>query len=306
MNLKVSHSNAGMGLIEVLVALGLVSMIAMAMASMFSSQQKSIRYFSQKQEMIDLKAIMQQQLAKINVCTWQVKDKVIDVSMATSESSPSPTVIALKDDAIYQGIDDTSAVIAKAGQRLPTSLNGIFVASVSFKNIYATGNPNEYKGVFDVSFDASSLVFAAKPVQVQQIIKTTAADPLNAKRIDSCLGSPGVSKILEGTMLSTDLDWICPGVIPIQGVCTNSWRKNVVFSEAFNSPPRVLIGILKVTGSGAPCAGGATDTVGTAVANVTTTGFTFYGGGSPVAASCGIANEGDTTLGDFSWTAIGN
>lgn len=51
------------------------------------------------------------------------------------------------------GLDNTSPLLAKSGERIPESLTGVRVSSVLFRNIYATGNPNEYKGVFQIIFD---------------------------------------------------------------------------------------------------------------------------------------------------------
>src|SRR3954471_10649959 len=81
----------GMGIIEVLVAVSMLSAVSMGMIILFQSQQAQIRALVQKQDSITLKNMMLQQLANPNVCTWQLKDKVIDVSMATTAAAPSPS-----------------------------------------------------------------------------------------------------------------------------------------------------------------------------------------------------------------------
>lgn len=173
------------------------------MASMFHSQQKEIRSLKQKQELVDLKNIMLQQLGKSEVCTWQLKDKIIDLSTAPTESSPSPTIINLGE--LRQGPNSTSALIAKTNERLPQSQTGLRVEQVSFRNIYATGNTDEYSGVFDISFASSSLAYSLKSVQTQQIFKVVGTDPATAKRIESC--GKSINTLTTG---EEDLDSIDP------------------------------------------------------------------------------------------------
>lgn len=186
-------TESGLSLIEVLIAVAILVVVSMGMAGSLSHFHNQLRGISQKQEIIELKNLMTQQMSKVGVCTWQLKDKVIDVSMATTEASPSPTVLNLGE--IYMGQDATSPILAKSGQRIPESLSGVQVSSIFFKNIYATGNPNEYKGIFQINFDSTSLAAPVKPLQVQQIFWTEAADPVGAKRIQVCKGGSGQIKV---------------------------------------------------------------------------------------------------------------
>ena len=176
----------GGSLMEVIVAVGIMGILAAGMASMFDGQQKQIRALLQKQEMIELKNNMLRQLSSAAVCTWQLQDKRINVDGTYSELAPSPTVLNLTGGTLYAGPSSTSAPLAIAGQRLPASLARLEVAAVTFKNIYPTGNPNEYKGVVEVSFNASSLAIASHPIQVQQTVTVNPTDPPDQKRIVAC------------------------------------------------------------------------------------------------------------------------
>ncbi len=205
---------------QVLVSIGIMGILLLAMVSMLQTQQKELRSIRQKQEAVELKSTMLQQMLKSDICTWQLKDKVIDVSLVTTEASPSPTVVEL--NVLRQGPDVSSAMLAQAGEKLPFTTTGIRVASISFRHIFATGNANEYTGVFEVSFDESSLAYAIHPVQVQQVIKVVGTDPGNAKRIESC--GPG-SSLQTG---EEDLD----SVTPFDIQCEYRW----VTSNGYGGP----------------------------------------------------------------------
>ncbi len=177
----------GFSLVETIIASGIAVFIILAVTSIFTTQLNQIKGLNQKQEMLELKSLMLEQLSKPGVCSWQLHDKVIDVSGSTTESSPSPTILNLV--SLHQGTSTTSALIARSSQRLPNTQHGIVVRNVTFRGIYATGNPDEYVGRFEVAFDQSSLAHNMKPVQVQQLILTNPSDPVGAKRITTCRGS---------------------------------------------------------------------------------------------------------------------
>lgn len=179
---KKYKDQSGLGLIEVLVALGVMSIIGMATMTMIENQHRQITVLVQRQEMADLKNTMLTLLSKPNVCSWQLKDRVVNVSGALSEASPSSTVLSLP--ILRQGTTATSAILAQVNQNLPGSR--LRVTSISFRGIYPTGNPNEYRGNFEIVLNSGSTTLATKPVQITQVIQTVASDPLNAKRIDSC------------------------------------------------------------------------------------------------------------------------
>lgn len=175
-------NSAGLSLIEMLVAVAIGSIMLVMVASMFQAQQKEVRSLRQKQEVIELKNLMLAQLTKTEVCSWQLKGRMIDVAASPTAAKPSETVLNLKE--LRQGLNNSSAIVAKSGDSLPGS--SIKVKSITFKDIYPTGNPDEYKGVFEISFDESSLAYPLRPLQTQQIIKTLSGSPDRAKIIDSC------------------------------------------------------------------------------------------------------------------------
>ncbi|NJL23893.1 MAG: type II secretion system protein [Calothrix sp. SM1_5_4] len=188
MEVKEAYLERGGSLIEVLVMLGVIGVVALAMMNLLQAQHQQIRVLSQKQEIIDFKNLVLQNALRPEVCSWQLKSTgaTLDLSAATSETHPSASVINLP--ALYQGVDVNSAKLAEVGNTLPGSLTGMVVQSIQFKGVYATGNPNEYRGFLEVVFEPASLAMIHKPVRVSQIVRVMPGDPINAKRVETCLG----------------------------------------------------------------------------------------------------------------------
>ncbi len=56
--MKLCHKESGQSLVQVIVSVGIMSIIAMVFASMASSQQKQVKYLESKQESIDSKNVI--------------------------------------------------------------------------------------------------------------------------------------------------------------------------------------------------------------------------------------------------------
>ncbi len=175
------NRQCGFGIIETVIALGIMTIVGLGMMTMFDSQQKQIRYMQQKQDLVELRSIMQRQLSMTNVCTWQLRDKTFDAA-----TNPSATVLNLLNNTLYAGPDAASSPIAAAGQFLPGTLNRVLVTGITFKEITATTNTNEYKGIFEVSFGASALGTTLYPVTVQQYFTATPVGASTNRRIVGC------------------------------------------------------------------------------------------------------------------------
>lgn len=204
---KIKNCESGAGLVEVLIAVGIMGIVMMGMTSMFDSQRQQLRILSQKQDLIDLKNIMLNQLSKASVCTWQLKNKQINNASPTSPTSFSPTVLTFTGNTIYSGINAASAPLAVEGAPIPNSLNGVVIESVRFKDIYATGNTNEYRGVIEVAFAPASLQMMLKPIQQPVIIKTL-GPPSTTDVIDSCYGVDSNSAFGAFQMRTVNTDYL--------------------------------------------------------------------------------------------------
>lgn len=192
-------SQSGMTLVETLVALSILSVISLGTASLIVAQNREIKFLTQRAEAQELKALIMTVLEKKSNCDWQLKNKVIDVSTTTT-TLKSPTEVNL--DTLYMGESASSGVIAKTGEKLPSSNQGIVASQVKLNNIYATGNSNEYIGTIEVALEPASLVRGIRPVSVKQIFTIEFGDPLSSARINSC-GTKGVQIVSTPTVLAS-------------------------------------------------------------------------------------------------------
>lgn len=178
-------SSYGFTIIEVMIAMAIMMVVVLGIMSLNNSQQKQSKSLSQKQELIDLKNALLSQITKSDVCSFHLKDKVFNAATTPTQQTPSPTIISFPQ--LNHAADPNSATIAKVGEKLPGTMTNLKVQSITFKNIFATGNLEEYRGVFEISMEPSSLALSLKPIQLPVALKTDPASPLNAKKIIECV-----------------------------------------------------------------------------------------------------------------------
>jgi hypothetical protein len=179
-------NSRGFSILQVMVAASIMLALSMGINTLLTNHQKQSKSLTQKQEFIDLKNTMLGQLTKEGVCSWQLKDKVFNAAPPVSTTTASTTVISFTQ--IYQGMDASSAIIARVNEELPGTQTKTVVEGIQFKNIFPTGNADEYKGTFEISMTNRSLTLSLKPVQVSVIVRTDPTSPLSARKIIECTG----------------------------------------------------------------------------------------------------------------------
>lgn len=177
--MKTNNTQAGFSLIEVMIAAAIGAAVLIGVTTMFKNHQNTLKSMYQRSELIEFKNMLTQSLAPTDVCSWQLKDKNVDVAGVTP-TTPSSTVMDIP--VLYRGQDASSAVLAKSGERLPNTTTGIKVEKILFKGITATGNLNEYSGYYEFHLDRDSLAGPIKPVRHYQTFRVDAA----TQKIDSC------------------------------------------------------------------------------------------------------------------------
>lgn len=217
---KLCNNYSGFTIIEILVSISLISMSMAALMAIFSIQTKEMKAMEQKSEILELKNQILLSFYKSDVCSWQMKDKQIDSSTATTTVA-SPTVLPLSQ--IYQGLDNSSLLLIKAGEKLQFSNTGLIVDKIEFKEFIQTGVPNQLNGVIEVSFKRESLVRSIKPLRILQKIKTITSAGIDA--IDSCLSPYSISSAADDGGTEPPPDTTAPSYVDLGGGLTMQWGK---------------------------------------------------------------------------------
>lgn len=197
----------GFSLIEVLVLLGILSVVGLGAATMISQLSTEQMIIGQKYEMLDLKQTMLNALSNPATCVCMLNptnNATNSTSLTFDSTAPNPPAIML--DHFYAACDGnnhpTSAIVS-AGQALPGSVTGLKVASITLRGISSIGAPgaHTFQAEFDVQFDPHSMLLARQPIMVSQIFSTDPASPANAQTIISCQPS-GASSLGSITCVS--------------------------------------------------------------------------------------------------------
>ncbi len=183
-----------------MIAVGILGVVSVGMASLFTTQQQEFKALAQKADTIELRNRVMNNLMRPAVCAWQLAGKVIDLSTTTT-TVPSPTVIDFGVVPLYEGLDATSGILAQSGNTVMYTHGGIVVDKVLFKDILSTGIPNEYNGIIEIQFQSTSMIRPLRPIQIQQKITTNNATA--TATITTC-----------GTVLAGNSSWV---PIPLVG-----------------------------------------------------------------------------------------
>lgn len=177
------RSRSGFSLIEVLVTSSIVIIVALAFATLSQSLFKEFKGLTQKADAAEVRNSMILAFANSNICTWQLQGKKIRTSGVTATNSSSTNISFT---ALYSGLTTNSYVIAKTNTPISVSGSTLKVDSIHLKDIFSTGNTNEYVGTFYVTFDSDTLVRPLRDATAQVQFLVDPDDPANARGILGC------------------------------------------------------------------------------------------------------------------------
>ena len=159
---------------QVLIAIPIVAMISMAIATMISQLAKQNRQLSQKLDTLELKQQITPFISEDTNCMNMLIGTLVD-----PESNPSASLPVLKTSA-------TGSVFVTANAPLPGSYSGVRVSTIELRDFVPTGNLREYNMILRINWDPSSLVMALQPIAYPKVVTL---DEKN--KITSCHQVPG-------------------------------------------------------------------------------------------------------------------
>jgi type II secretory pathway pseudopilin PulG len=194
---KTSRSNKGIGhkgigLIEILISLALLGIVSSTFLSVIFNQQKQLRLINQKQEIADLKSYLQSTFTNSDSCTCSLRPTdpnnpgslVFDSTI--TDGSQTMTIPKL-----LEGCAVGANSLATSGDFVPGTQTQLKINDIKMVKIQPGGNPLEWFGYIQISFDPSSTVASLKPLQIKQrfTIDTIAPSTDSNRLLKSCIAT---------------------------------------------------------------------------------------------------------------------
>lgn len=183
--------NRGMSLVEVLVAVGIMSIVALSFATMMSNQQKEAKAVSETLAKLDLEKLLIAALADGSICSFELTQGPTTFD-STLLASATPPVLTLP--SIHAASNAAAPLLVANNAQASPSSNSLTVQSIKFEAITNAGNANQYLADLKISFN-SGTVRSIRPIALKMILNTSSASPANAKLITSCLRAPGTGDL---------------------------------------------------------------------------------------------------------------
>ncbi len=160
---RIKASELGFSLVEVLIVVGLLSVIGMGIASMVSDMSSAQVALQEKFATIEAGNGLSRAFADPAICSFQLQQGTGPYDVSVPNATISYPEIRL-------GSSPTSPIIAKTGDPLPGyPANKMVVQSITLKNIALIGGSN-YSGDLEVIIDPTTIKKPLKPFGVRNLL----------------------------------------------------------------------------------------------------------------------------------------
>lgn len=188
-NHTILENQQGFSLIEIMIATGLIGIIALAFATMMDNQTKQLKYLESKQDIINVKNALIRSLGNDPACCLFANAAVGDLSFSTV--SPIAPVTFQKFFRTCSGTPPASLLsLGGANPDLPT----FNVQSMTIKNL--SGNNDNYSGDVEINLvNKNSGQIEPKPISLAVTFKTQDTGPTTKQIVSCSTGAPVTNKL---------------------------------------------------------------------------------------------------------------
>lgn len=180
------HQNQrGQSLMSVMVSIAISGIVILVVLSIIEQQNKSLKQFQQKSELIQQQSFLQNVFDSGQTCDWQFATlgQTLNTISVKADGTLNSTLTLTK---LHAGMDASSPIIAQVGQQL--SDTRLRISSIKFENIRASGTPNRYYGELNIAFNQNAGEVAYRHLTVLKTIIVDPTSPAAAKMITGCAG----------------------------------------------------------------------------------------------------------------------
>ncbi len=201
------HFQRGFSLVEILIAVGIMSIISLGIASMISDISRSQGALAEKLATIEAGNGISRAFADPAICGAQLSQPV---NPPTVDLSPANVRFAsISYPAIRLGLSSSSPLIVRAGESLPGFPAGkMKVQSITLKNI-ANISGNNFSGDLEVLIEPSTMTRFIKPFGVKNLTFTATPAPFVAATVTDC-GSSGAAVVVVDSGWAANPTATCP------------------------------------------------------------------------------------------------
>lgn len=198
---------------QVLIAIPILAIITLVMATLMSNLSRQMQVLSQKVEVNQFSNLMIQIFSNDTKCGQILDGTLLTVAGATTTTpATSPTFLGK----LQQGA--TGIVYVEKDKLLPGSTS-LKVKDIQLANVLKTGSTNEYQVTLTIIWDPTGMPMSLKPLQIEKLVTVDSSN-----KIISCEpssggggGGGGGCSMVTGSASKSS---------PSSGACTSSgWKK---------------------------------------------------------------------------------
>jgi hypothetical protein len=190
-------SERGQTLTGTLIAVGIVAILALAMASMISTHNRETRFLGDKLAALSLKNLLISALADGSVCLFEVNNPTVKTFDATDTSSLSASSISIPAiHSSYSAAAGLGPVVASAGSKASPDSENLWILDQNVGGIQLTnfvGSGSNYTADWIISFDNEKLVRALRPIVIPVRITANTTVP-SQSTITGCMSAQSLEQ----------------------------------------------------------------------------------------------------------------
>lgn len=201
------NNTAGMSLVEVLVAAGIMAVVLAASASMISNQQKDIKANSEKLAALDVERLLINTLGNGKVCSSELAGTTFNAAGPYKIDSTDLAATVINLNSFHASNVVGAPTLVATNDALTDGPSGLKIDTITFKNFTTAGIADLQ--IADLVISLKGGIRPLKPITLKMVIETKATDPANAKAIVNCTES-GKSDRSYRFAFNTTQNWTVP------------------------------------------------------------------------------------------------
>jgi len=181
------RSSAGFSLIEILVGLGLMSVMGLVMANMMQTQHKETLALTEKLAALDFQNFAVSSLASGSACLYALNNPTPLTFDSTALSPTAPQTITLTTPLYTQVVGGTPGpVLAEVGKPASIFAKSLVVSAIRLKITGGIGDT--FSGQWEIQYDATKTIRTMRPAVISASLKADISTP-TAARVIACQAS---------------------------------------------------------------------------------------------------------------------